>query len=444
MAVAALTVFFAVMIALPAIYDFVEYPSLIANVYINIVGSIIWTFVLLSIFYVIGVLITTTERKRISSFFGISRRDRRLTIFLSNIRIQPNGTIALEPVRPGYSGSAASCLEYQAAHVLREMVTNKPLNPMQSDSAEDLVGRIVRRFEQTDVRIKLSPLPPDAEPVLNDKHLATLETNSEKSTLKTHTASQNNTGDADKFNEVTLIITEDADTNNPRSDDIIASLERNPDTTRVEQADNSSNLFLANDMPSRQHYDWNELKLISGFWASEISECGSMIVIGSDLYNSIARFYADNYYNEHKSNYRWFPIFESNEDDASRKIVVREEHGQKSDSAKWAGKSYPFEGAGFDPAFIMRISDRSASKRGNSNEWRRSVIFCCGLTDASSAAAVIYLRDKWKQFDIKYGSKDFAVIIGCDRKSHEIVDIRQVNPAMFIEDFDLTPPVEPI
>jgi hypothetical protein len=186
-------------------------------------------------------------------------------------------------------------------------------------------------------------------------------------------------------------------------------------------------------------YFWLASMLLDGTGGSSARLAST--VIGSDIYNTVTRYYIDKYYEAHKHEYRYFAMFESHIDDDKRRIVIREEGGQQREDARFPGKAF-FRDARGEPAIIMRIKDKGASGVEESSHRPRTVLVCAGLTHISTAAAVIYLCERWQSLQRHFGEDEFAVVLYCRPRQDEPTDIRQLEAGRFFEQYTLEPSKE--
>ena len=232
-------------------FNVIHTNTLFLGIYTSIVSNLIWTVALLIIVAGITGGISFHQRRTTNAFFGLDNVSAKVTIFLSNIQIQKNGTIALESVSPGYFGAAVSRLEYQAAHSIRAIITKRPLNPVASSNADDWLGKIMYRVERTDVDIRISPVPTNLQPTpdepLASVHLA--EGASIQPSLKE--GGEKTTGQPTEVKVVMETAQNEGQCSQTNIEEV-ASIMVNPGATKIVKEDRGANIVTDHGIIERQ------------------------------------------------------------------------------------------------------------------------------------------------------------------------------------------------
>jgi hypothetical protein len=83
----------------------------------NLIADLIFTVIAIVIGWIIVIL---TKRTRLLKFFGIGD-NRRLVIYLSDLRLKPGDTFGIDDERRSYTGSACAFGEMQSANRFRDL-----------------------------------------------------------------------------------------------------------------------------------------------------------------------------------------------------------------------------------------------------------------------------------------------------------------------------------
>ncbi len=116
----------------------------------NIISDIIFLLLLIAIGWIILFL---TRRYKLLSFFNI-RRTKKISIYLSNIRVIPGGAIGIDDTKRNYGGKAVTFSESQAARSFTDIFNY--LVP----SALEKPG-ILSKLLISDVHVQIEPSPLD-------------------------------------------------------------------------------------------------------------------------------------------------------------------------------------------------------------------------------------------------------------------------------------------
>ena len=117
----------------------------------NIVSDVLFLAMVVVLGWLVFVL---TRRARLLSFFGIGQ-SRRITIYLSNLRVKLGGSIGIDGRERSYQGVATAFAEMQVANRFRDLFNY--LLPSLSESPGFLSKLLI-----SDVRVQLLPSPLDS------------------------------------------------------------------------------------------------------------------------------------------------------------------------------------------------------------------------------------------------------------------------------------------
>ncbi|HXL98913.1 MAG TPA: hypothetical protein VN932_03210 [Rhizomicrobium sp.] len=127
------------------------------------------------------------------------------------------------------------------------------------------------------------------------------------------------------------------------------------------------------------------------------------IIIGSQVYNSLAKWYLEQYLPDPQNHFdRWFAIAKNDQNERIVHYVDRAENS--SDELLRGALEAPGDGVDrlTEPAFIMRF--REAGK---------TIFLCAGIPGWSTGTCVAYLAKNWKALHKTFGCCDFGIAIRC-------------------------------
>jgi len=126
---------------------------------------------------------------------------------------------------------------------------------------------------------------------------------------------------------------------------------------------------------------------------------GANIAIGSQIYNSVAKWYLEQYLRDPAEAYEeWFSITRN---ERNERVIARvNSAGGNVELPRIIGDGQD----SIEPAFIMRMQHRE-----------RAVFLCAGITDWATAASVRYLVSQWKFLHKAMRDRDFGVALAFRR-----------------------------
>jgi hypothetical protein len=152
---------------------------------------------------------------------------------------------------------------------------------------------------------------------------------------------------------------------------------------------------------------------------------GTIIVLGSNIYNSVARWYLERLHDSSKCHqYLRFSVGESEEENGTKR---RERSIVRYDKEHKTRQSLPSQP---EPALITRLRDEE-----------RTVFICAGIRGWATAASGIYLLRNWRDLHTRFSGDDFAVELICPKPDGDLedIDVKDIRVAVNRTDFRLTP-----
>jgi hypothetical protein len=126
------------------------------NVWDNLIANLITTLLLTAAGLCTLALVFVIYRRGLFRFFGISRKNPNIRIYLSRLQIQPRGAAGLEEVTHGSMGAAINESEFRAALILRDRFRSK-LVGFVPDSLRKWLNSPLIALSTLDPVIEISP-----------------------------------------------------------------------------------------------------------------------------------------------------------------------------------------------------------------------------------------------------------------------------------------------
>jgi hypothetical protein len=167
--------------------------------------------------------------------------------------------------------------------------------------------------------------------------------------------------------------------------------------------------------PPAEDYGWNRMKGTIDRYLGD----GTIVILGSGIYNSIAKWYQDHHLADPDAPYHSY--FQVASDNDGRRLVKKltkgSEAGQelRRGEARETGSITQFV---TEPAFIMRLSDKN-----------KIIFMCTGIAAWSTAASVLFLLENWKDLHAAFKESDFGVALRCRFPQNFSDNIETIKPA---------------
>jgi hypothetical protein len=137
------------------------------NVGFGLVADLLFALIVALIAIAVGRYV---YRKRIRQFFGVTPREKRLPIYLSNIVVNRNGTTGTGPLTEGFFGTAITEVEYYYALILASTIDTRPTyRALRALDPEDVFTPV----EPIVCEIRVSPSAEKVEEKTHDSDLMT-------------------------------------------------------------------------------------------------------------------------------------------------------------------------------------------------------------------------------------------------------------------------------
>lgn len=125
------------------------------ELFLNVAANIVSTLILAFIGSIAYGYFYWKNRRDILQFFGVTRSNPNICVYVSNLNIQPGGTFGIKDVKKGYVGSAITKLEYDGALLIQHELKAKPL-ALLPRTLQDWLGQKNLELRTIDVPIKIS------------------------------------------------------------------------------------------------------------------------------------------------------------------------------------------------------------------------------------------------------------------------------------------------